>query len=300
MFTATVYVITVLLVVSVVFVIAQLRHDNSIMDSFYGPIFAIATWVTIAALTVANYSDIHWLTYAVAALVTLWAARLSFRIIRKNWGKPEDPRYAAWRTKWMKRGRLYFILRSYLQVNFLQGLIISAVSLPIILCLSPESFAHMEVAPNKPFDGTLVRMVRLPLIDVPLGQIIAGLGIFISFIGLAIETIADRQLDRFIARKKAGTEAAILMTTGLFRYSRRPNYFGESLVWWGLAITTLTLQLGMTSLFWIGFISPLLITFILTRVTGPMLEEIFLEKYPEEYQHYMQTTSYFIPWFPKK
>jgi len=85
------------------------------------------------------------------------------------------------------------------------------------------------------------------------------------------------------------------MTRGLFSLSRRPNYFGETLIWWGLAIMVLPLPLG-----WIAISSPLLITYIVTKVTGPMLEDSFLEKYPEKYQHYMDTTSYFIPWFKKK
>jgi steroid 5-alpha reductase family enzyme len=105
--------------------------------------------------------------------------------------------------------------------------------------------------------------------------------------------VADYQLDKFIARKKAGTETATIMKRGLFKYSRRPNYFGETLVWWGLAIITLPLPFG-----WIGLISPILITYIVTKITGPMLEKIFLEKYPEEYGKYIAETAYFIPQKP--
>ena len=84
------------------------------------------------------------------------------------------------------------------------------------------------------------------------------------------------------------------MVTGLFRYARRPNYFGETLIWWGLAVIVLPLPFG-----YLGLISPLLITYIVTMVTGPMLEKIFLEKYPTEYRAYMDRTNYFIPWLPK-
>jgi steroid 5-alpha reductase family enzyme len=108
------------------------------------------------------------------------------------------------------------------------------------------------------------------------------------------ETVADLQLDRFIMRKQAGLEAAPLMTKGLFMYSRRPNYFGESLVWWGQAIMVLPLPFGM-----LGILSPLVITYVVVKVTGPMLERIFLEKYPAEYQAYMRTTNYFLPGRPK-
>lgn len=252
----------VLLCAGVIFILSRLLRDNSIMDIAYGPIFAIATWGTIYLTD--RFSSF---TLILALMVTLWAARLSLRILRKNWGKPEDARYAAWREQWCERGELYFILRSFLQINLLQGLIITIVSLPIIVGIDSA------FAPDTPW-------------------LVAGLSVFL--LGLLIETTADLQLDRFIARKKAGTEPAQLMTTGLFRYSRRPNYFGESLIWWGLCLTTVSLPGGL-----VGIAGPLLITYIVTRVTGPMLEEIFLAKYPQEYRAYMERTNYFIPWFPK-
>lgn len=253
-----------LLYVTKVFIIAQVRRDNSIMDIAYGPAFLFAAGGT---LLVTGWYAI--LPLLMTVCIGAWAARLSIRIGRKNWGKPEDPRYAAWRQTWEARGRLYFLVRSYLQVNLLQGAIIAVVLLPFIIAVS----AH-------------------PL-HVTWWSVWLGLGVYL--LGLGIETLADYQLDQFLARKRAGTEPATLMTTGLFRYSRRPNYFGETLIWWGLAIMVLPLPYG-----WLALASPLLITFIVTRVTGPMLEEIFLEKYPEEYRAYMARTSYFIPLPPRR
>jgi steroid 5-alpha reductase family enzyme len=84
------------------------------------------------------------------------------------------------------------------------------------------------------------------------------------------------------------------MTSGLFHYSRRPNYFGEVLIWVGLATMAYPLPYGAWAV-----LSPLLIWYIVTRVTGPMLEKIFLEKYPAEYRAYMHSTNYFIPGKPK-
>jgi steroid 5-alpha reductase family enzyme len=195
-----------------------------------------------------------------------WSVRLAVRIWRKNHGKPEDARYAAWRTAWNARGKLYFILRSFLQINVLQGIIIAIVALPVILASAADA-----------------SITSLTLI-----------GGLVYLFGLGYETLADYQLDQFLARKRAGTEPAVLMTTGLFRYSRRPNYFGETLIWWGLALMVLPLPFG-----WLAIASPLLITFIVTRVTGPMLEDIFLQKYPAEYRAYMDQTSYFIPLPPR-
>jgi steroid 5-alpha reductase family enzyme len=245
------------------FFVASLKQDNSIMDIAYGPLFFIG-----AVMSTLLTNTLTPLSLMIMIVLGVWSLRLSIRIFRKNFGRPEDPRYAAWRTAWTKRGMWYFYLRSYLQIYLLQGVIIVLVALPFIISLSGPA--------------------------IPL-TLFAYLGIGLSFCGLLYETIADWQLDRFLARKRAGIETATLMTTGLFHYSRRPNYFGETLVWWGLAIAVFPLTYG-----WIALLSPLLITYIVTRVTGPMLETMFLEKYPTEYRDYMRRTSYFIPWWPHR
>jgi steroid 5-alpha reductase family enzyme len=258
-----------LILVTSVFLIAQLKQDNSIMDIVYGPLFilsgGLSAWLLQSHTT---------LSLIILALLTLWGTRLGIRIYRKNRGQNEDARYAAWRTAWSERGSLYFILRSYIQINLLQGIVIVVVSLPLIISLSQPS-ATFSTFPLLAF-------------TVPFGAVVFG-------IGLLLESLSDWQLDRFIARKKAGTETATLMTTGLFRYSRRPNYFGETLIWWGLALMVLPLPYG-----YLALLSPLTITYIVTQVTGPMLEKLFLERYPEEYRAYQKRTSYFIPLPPRE
>jgi steroid 5-alpha reductase family enzyme len=200
--------------------------------------------------------------------IVLWATRLSVRIYQKNAGKPEDERYAAWRHTWMQRGQVYFVVRTYLQIFLLQGSIIAIVGLPAFLAVTyAEAFS----------------------------PVILAVGLVIFLFGLFYESIADWQLDRFITKKKAGLIDDPLMRTGLFRYSRRPNYFGEATIWTGLSLTVTTVPYGF-----IVLLSPILITYIVTQVTGPMLERIFLEKYPKQYREYMNQTSYFIPWLPTK
>jgi steroid 5-alpha reductase family enzyme len=257
-------VVSLLLLYSVaVFFIARLYHDNSVMDIAYGPAFFTSI---IGAAYLTNTSGL--LLMVIISCIGIWSLRLSSRIFAKNFGKPEDARYAKWREQWMEKGRVYFLIRSYLQVNLLQVVIIFFVALPAILALSyPTAYSDTFL--------------------------LAGSLIFLF--GFAYETMADWQLDQFITRKKAGTEEADLMTQGLFKYSRRPNYFGETLIWWGLAIMVLPLPFGYLSL-----VSPLLITYIVTKVTGPMLENSFLEKYPEKYQQYIESTSYLVPLPPKK
>ena len=253
--------VLILIIVSIIFVLAQLLRDNSIIDIFYGPIFFLTAFLFLVVTGTSST-----LPVIIIICLGLWSMRLGGRLLIKNFGKPEDFRYAAWREAWTKKGKLYFIIRSYIQINLLQGFIILLVLLPFIISASTEQ------------------------ISAPL--VVAGLLVFL--LGFIWESVADWQLDRFIARKKAGLTNAVLMTEGLFKFSRRPNYFGESLIWWGQAIMVLSLPYG-----WLGLISPIVITTILVKISGPMLENDFLKRYPEEYDHYMDTTNAFIPG-PKK
>lgn len=250
------------LIVSVIFLIATARRDNSIMDIAYGPTFAIAA---LALLYINERLDT--LATVLVAAIILWAARLGTRIARKNYGRGEDPRYAAWRTAWQARGTWYLLLRSYGQIYLLQGAIITIVGLPVVFAVS---FAA----------------------ELSVPWLIAGA--LIAAMGLTYEAIADHQLDQFLHRKRRGETDADLMQTGLFWYSRRPNYFGESVFWWGLAIMVVPLPYG-----WLALLSPLTITYIVTRITGPMLEAQFLSQFPDAYREYMRRTSYFIPLPPR-
>lgn len=262
LFNSFVFITFLLCYVTLVFLIATLKQDNSVMDIAYGPAFFVSALGTYIVSGDGNTTSL-----LILIGMGVWATRLSVRIGRKNWGKPEDARYANWRNEWMKRGSAYFLLRSYIQVNLLQGFIIFLVAFPFILALS------------SPYEPTTLWLI---------------VGSIIYLFGLTYESVADWQLDQFLARKRAGTEPAVLMTSGLFRYSRRPNYFGETLIWWGFAFIAITLPFG-----YLALISPLVITYIVTKVTGPMLEKIFLEKYPDEYRAYMATTNYFVPGLPK-
>ncbi|MBY0538711.1 DUF1295 domain-containing protein [Patescibacteria group bacterium] len=258
-----VFAAVLLVLVTGVFCIAQIKRDNSVMDIAYGPLFFLAAMGTLFFT-----SGVSATAFLITGLTGLWSMRLALRIYRKNKGKAEDARYAAWRQEWMKQGRSYFLWRSYLQINLLQGIIILLVSLPFIIATVSNELTY--------------------------NVYIVFIGLAVYAFGLGYEALADYQLDQFLAGKKSGKITASLMTTGLFRFSRRPNYFGETLIWWGMAIIVLPLPFG-----YIGIMSPLIITYIVTKVTGPMLEKIFLEKYPDEYSAYMSTTNYFIPG-PKK
>lgn len=259
-----VFATVVLVLVSIVFMIAQIQRNNGVMDIAYGPLFFFSALGTLFFT-----SGVSATAFLITGLMGLWSIRLALRINRKNSGKAEDPRYAAWRLEWMKRGRSYFLWRSYTQIYLLQGLIIVLVAFPFIVATASS-----------------VTLYNLNFVF---------LGLALYAFGLGYEALADFQLDVFLLDKKSGKTTEPIMKTGLFEYSRRPNYFGETLVWWAIAIIALPLPFGF-----LGLISPIVITYIVTQVTGPMLERIFLEKYPREYQAYINTTNFFIPGLKKK
>ncbi|MGQ9686112.1 MAG: DUF1295 domain-containing protein [Thiobacillaceae bacterium] len=141
----------------------------------------------------------------------------------------------------------------------------------------------------------LAWLISLPLFvamvsTAPLG-ILDALAVAIWLTGLVIETVADRQLMRF---KRDPTHRGRVLDRGLWRYSRHPNYFGEALVWWGFGL--LALSAGA----WWALSSPVLMTYLLLRVSGvPLLEQEIVQRRPA-YRDYVARTSSFIPWPPRK
>ena len=243
------------------FVLSVYLKDQSIMDIAYGLCFIALVWTVAYRLQAFEMPMLIMLT-----LVTLWGLRLSWRIYRKNKGKPEDIRYKRLRDKWSLQGHTQFLISSLLNVFLLQALIIFIVALPATF------LAGMNPATLSPF---------------------SYVGIVLWIIGFIYESVADAQLDTFMRNR---TSRETIMDKGLFRYSRRPNYFGESLMWWGLAFFAAPM-LPVPYLF-IVFTSPFLITYIVTSVTGPMLERGWDNNV--QYQEYKKRTSYFIPLPQKK
>lgn len=242
--------------VSAWYVLALVMRRNDVADVAWalGPV-ALAWWLSLRPWAPAHM-------FAVAALVSVWGVRLAYHIARRDFapGRGEDPRYAAWRAEWK-----HVALRSYLQVFLLQGALMLLVSAPVIL---------LAVSPA-------------PL-SVPL--VIAGVVVVLA--GLVIETTADSQLAAFLVRP--ASERGPVMDGGLWSWSRHPNYFGESLVWWGLALIVCGAPLG-----WLAFIGPLTITLLLVFVSGIPLVEARHEGDPD-WDAYKARTSAFLPLPPKR
>lgn len=242
------------------FVISLIRRDNGTADIAYGWGFVLVAWTTYL------FGNPGLVAFLASVCATLWAARLSIRIYLRSVGKPEDFRYKEWREAWGKT----FVLRSFLQVYVLQGAIIFLVALPLSLL-------------NVYGPGSTLPTLAL-------------VGFTLWIIGFFFEAVGDYQLAQFLKNPK---NKGAVMDKGLWRYTRHPNYFGESLMWWGLALSAVSVLLPFIGLGALAaFISPILITFLLLKVSGvPMLEKRFEGK--PAWEAYKKKTSVFIPLPPR-
>lgn len=244
------------------FAVSLVRRDNGTADIAYGWGFVLVAWTTYTLGTPGPAALVA------SMLATVWAARLSIRIYRRGRGKPEDFRYKAWREAWGKT----FIPRSFIQVYLLQGMVIYLVSLPLSLLAVYGA-------------GSGIGLV-------------AGIGFALWGVGFFFEAVGDYQLGRFM---KNPQNKGKVMDRGLWRYTRHPNYFGESVMWWGLALASSATLLPVAGavLAILPFVGPLLITFLLLKVSGvPMLEKRF-EGQPL-WEAYKAKTSVFIPLPPRR
>jgi steroid 5-alpha reductase family enzyme len=239
-------------------VVSLILKNSSIVDIFWGMGFIIASWVYFA-LTPDGFLGRRLL---ISVLVSLWGLRLTLYILWRNWGKPEDFRYRKWREE---AGAKWWWL-SFLRVFLLQGILLWIISIPLLAAqasASPANFTWLD-----------------------------GLGAAVWLVGFFFEAAGDWQLARFKAKPENHGK---VMSSGVWHYTRHPNYFGDAAQWWGyylLAVATLS---GLWTIY-----SPLLMTFFLLRVSGVSLLEKTLKETRAGYVEYIQTTSAFVPWFPRK
>lgn len=194
------------------------------------------------------------------SLVTMWGVRLAWHLWLRNHGKPEDYRYVAMREK---RGSS-FVWSSLLRVFALQGVIMWLIALPIM-----ATSAGAVPDPN---------------------WIVTGCGCSLWLIGMFFEVVGDWQLARF---KSNPAHHGKVMDTGLWKFTRHPNYFGEFTLWWGHWLVCLGLT-DPTKTWW-TILSPALISFLLLKVSGVGLLERAMKRRSPEYESYIQRTSTFFP-----
>ena len=237
------------------FLLGTALRNNGVVDIGWGLGFVVTAWLMLLI-----HAPVTPVRLIITLLISVWGLRLFSHILRRNLHKPEDFRYAAFRQAW---GR-WAVPRAFLQVYMLQGVFMYLVSLPVILTVGIGSMVS--------------------------GWLLAA-GLLVFACGFVFEAVGDAQLRRFIHDP---AHRGQLMTEGLWRYTRHPNYFGEATMWWGILLVALS---GGASI--LTVISPLTITLLLLFVSGVPLLEKSMKNRPG-YAEYAARTSVFFPWFPQK
>lgn len=230
------------------FIVARLADRADVVDTAWGLGFVYVAWV--AWFMQGRPGGVPlW----VVLFVTIWGVRLAGHIFLRNAGRPEDHRYVAYRQKW---GRAFW-RTAYVRIFLVQAVLLLLISSSAVAGIQPG---------NKVWGG------------------IALVGFMVWAAGIVCEAIADYQLARFVKTKEPGK----IMQSGLWRYSRHPNYFGEITAWWGAAIVALA------SGQWWAVIGAGVITILITKVSGvPLLEQHYADN--PAFQEYKKHTSILIP-----
>ena len=252
------YYITLALVLfvcmSLWFVFSLIKKRNDVADVAWGLGFVLMAWTS---LFLSN--DFGLRSVLINILVSVWGLRLAWHIHTRNKGKTEDYRSEAWRKEWGS----FFYIRSYFQVYLLQGLLLFLIVSPVLVI-------------NKSYNSSV------GFLDL--------VGVLVWLFGFYFEVVGDAQLARFI---KNPENKGKLMQSGLWAYTRHPNYFGEVTLWWGVWLVALSVPNGIYAI-----IGPLTITFLILKVSGIPLLEKKMEENPD-FQEYKSRVSMFIP-LPRK
>lgn len=249
----------VLAFMTIMFIASRRLGRTDVVDAAWGPAFLVAA---VAAFLFNPYELTFGLNVQslVTVLVAAWAGRLSFTITKRLMKKPEDVRYVNLRKQWKGNEFANTFVRIFLTQAVLATLISSAL-------------IHVNLS--------------LPT-DI---STYAYVGLAVWAVGFYFESIGDLQLKRFLADPK---NKGKLMTRGLWKYTRHPNYFGEATMWWGVFIIALSTPYG-----WLGIVTPVVITYLLLFVSGvPMTEKAFDGK--PGWEDYRKKTSKFFPLPPNK
>ncbi|MCC6128548.1 MAG: DUF1295 domain-containing protein [Acidobacteria bacterium] len=251
----------VLALMTGLWVASVVLRDASIVDPWWSIGFLLVTAHTVARTGLTPGKAL------LLAMVGVWALRLWLYLLFRSRGKPEDPRYAAFRVKYGPE-RYWWV--SFFQVFLLQGLLVVLISAPL----------QLAAAASEPDPVSLTDLL--------------GLGVFAA--GFSIEVLADAQLASYRrARRRGGADApGPVLDTGLWRYSRHPNYFGEALLWWGFFVCALDEPMG-----WATILAPALMTFLLVKVSGVAMLDAHMASTRPEYAGYIRRTSAFIPRPPR-
>jgi len=241
-----------LLVAVLVWLLSLRLKDVSIVDSLWSVFFIV---FTISVYLKEDSPEIR--AGIVLLLVIIWAIRLSSHITLRHWGHEEDHRYKTIR----ENNSPGFEFKSLYMIFIFQAIIAWVIAMPLYFAVVSKSMWC--------------------LFDV--------IGIVLWMTGMLFESVADYQLTQF---KKHKENSGKILTTGLWKYSRHPNYFGEFLIWWGFFC------FALSSADYFTVISPLIMTFLLLKFSGVGLLEKTMKSRPG-YEQYMKNTNAFFPGFPR-
>jgi len=247
----------IVLFFTAVWLLSVVLKNASIVDIFWGVGYVLSG--VFYSMVTPGFSTRE---IIVVVLTTIWGLRLSTHIFLRNMGKPEDYRYQEFRRNYGEKRYWWF---SYFQVFLLQGTLVWLISAPLLAVsyyASGNSFGFLDV-----------------------------LGILVWLIGFTFEAGGDWQLARFKANP---ANKGKLLTTGFWKFTRHPNYFGDAAVWWGFAVFSVA-----AGCFW-PVLSSLLMTWLIIRVSGVAMLERTMKNTKPGFEEYVKKTSAFIPWVPKK
>jgi len=243
----------------VVFGFSLAADNSSIYDPYWSilpPFLALYWWLQPGSTAGSTVRPL-----IVSALVLAWAARLTFNWARRWEGLgSEDWRYRDFRAQW---GRGYWV-GSFFGIHLVPTLIVYLACLP---------FWPVSAAGSQP----------VGLLDLAATAVTAG--------AILIETAADEQLQRFLTGPRKPGQ---LLETGLWAYSRHPNYFGEVAFWWGIWL----FGLAAAPAFWWTVVGPLVMSALFVLISIPMIDRRSLVRRPA-FADYSRRVSSLVPWLPK-
>ncbi len=247
----------ILVLVSLLWIWSVFIKNVSIVDLFWGFGF-----VLVNAFYVFMSDEVNAREILILCLVSIWGLRLTFYLAWRNIGKGEDFRYQEFRRNYGPKRYWWF---SFFQTFLLQGALIMIISLPLLGIHSSTSSGELTI--------------------------LDYLGILVWLIGFTFEAGGDYQLVRF---KRNLANKGKVLNTGFWKYTRHPNYFGDSAVWWAYAIFSFA-----AGSYW-QIIGSIVMTLLIIKVSGVALLEKTLNDTKPQYRAYIEKTNSFFPWFPKK
>lgn len=249
-------VLAVIIYVTTVFSIAWKIGRIDIIDAAWGGAFIV---IAIGSFMLGSQGLLQIVT---TGLVIVWGLRLAYYIFRRiKISTKEDPRYTDMRSKWKGSQAV----NAYVRVFLVQGALAAVISASVVV----------------------VNLSDIATIFSP--WVYMGGAVWLT--GFLFESIGDAQLKRHLADPKS---KGALMTSGLWRYTRHPNYFGEATQWWGIWLISLVVPFG-----WLTIVGPATITYLLLFVSGVPLTEKRFEGRPG-WAVYQRRTSKFLPLPPKR